>query len=151
MGIPSQTVVEGKRRWPDGLLPLVVLYSPLLRLRFRPALQRAVSQVNSICKREILLKPIEAPNSLATELESTSAAPPFGIVYVRDCERRADKEGRVIFWNTSAVVMLPENEDTPWSTLAITTKAILSLLLTSASDDFTKETATFLEKVYSKQ
>jgi len=152
-------VVEGWWQWPKSLLPLVVLYSPLLRLRFRFALTKVADKVNEICQGVILDKPSEAPNALAVAIESQRRiAFPVGVVYVCDCESRQDTEGHVLFWETAfgpgyAVVMLPRNEKSPYSTIDVTTKEVLKLLLVPESfgSVFSEKVVDFLKEKYGKQ
>ena len=122
------------RFWPDMLLPLCVLYSPGLRLRYRSAFACGCNQVNLACHRFILDIPREAPNTLAVEVENLLERPPMGTVYVKDTDRRSDTEGSVQFYLgakgvlSSAVVRLPESEESPYLTLGVTLHEICHLL-----------------------
>jgi hypothetical protein len=155
---PLKEKVEAQWQWSKELLPLIVLYSPLLRLRFRSALTKVANKVNEICGCQVLASPREAPNSLAVaieaELETVNC--PGGVVYVRDCETRKDTDGHVFFYSMTgplyAVVMLPENENSPYSTVEMTTKEVLRLLLVPVEfgSVFSEKVVDFLKKEYGR-
>ena len=129
------------RFWPDMLLPLRVLYSPLLRLRFRSTFACCAHQVNLACGRCVLMDPEEAPNRLAVEIEQFDLVPPLGTVYVQDSQWRKATTGAVQLFEddqgvlTSAIVRLPESEDTPYLTLGITVHEICHLMGLVHGDD----------------
>ena len=134
---PLPKKVEGNavgRFWPDMLLPLRVLYSPLLRLRFRSTFACCAHQVNLACHRMILSDPEEAPNRLAVEIEQFQLTPALGIVYVQDSQWRKATSGAVQLFEdeqgvlASAIVRLPENEEVPYLTLGITMHEIGHLM-----------------------
>jgi hypothetical protein len=141
--------------WPVSLLPLCVLYSPLLRLRFRQAFASCCQQVNDCCGRPIFDAPQEASNKLAVEIENFGIEPPLGIVYVRDREGRKATEGTVQIFHSSrnepyaAIVRLPESEDSPYSTVGVTMQQICQLLgLTHYGNDISKENVAALRALY---
>jgi hypothetical protein len=129
------------RAWPDMLFPLSVLYSPGLRLRYRSAFACGCNQVNLACHRFILGVPREAPNKLAIEVENLMEEPPMGTVYVKDAERHSATEGAVQFYQgakgvlSSAIVRLPESEESPYLTLGVTLHEICHLLGLRHNDD----------------
>jgi hypothetical protein len=127
--------------WPDMLLPLRVLYSPLLRLRFQSTFACCAHQVNLACGRCILMDPVEAQNRFAVEVEQFQLTPPLGTVYVQDSQWRKATTGAVQLFEdeqgvlASAIVRLPESEDTPYLTLGITMHEICHLMGLVHGDD----------------
>src|ERR1019366_3593633 len=127
--------------WPDMLFPLTVLYSPLLRLRFRSALCCCCNQVNLATHRIVFSTPVEAPNRLAVEMEQFKVEPPLGSVYVKNCECRSATDGLVDLFQdckeviVSGIVKLPESEENPYTTLGVTMHVLGHLLGLTHSDD----------------
>ena len=121
------------RIWTNELLPLTVLYSPILRLRFRAAFSCCCSQVNSACHKELLREPQEAINKLAVGIEREGLIPPKGVAYIKDCKQHNATKGGAIFYKenespSSAIVELPESETSPHLTLQVTLEEICHLL-----------------------
>jgi hypothetical protein len=142
-----------QKRW-QGLLPLNVLYSPILRLRFRAALSTVMVQANDACARSVFGGPCMAANALAVLIEQQGwHNVPQRTVYVRDCESRKDTDAHVSILGDRAIVYLPENEKSPYSTIEITTKAVLELLQVplDLGDKFSEKVVDFLKKAYSEQ
>jgi predicted Zn-dependent protease len=89
----------------------------------------------------ILSDPEEAPNRLAVEIEQFSLVPALGIVYVQDSQWRKATRGAVQLFEdeqgvlASAIVRLPESEDSPHLTLGITMHEIGHLLGLTHGDD----------------
>jgi hypothetical protein len=129
------------RFWPDMLLPLRVLYSPLLRLRFQSTFACCAHQVNLACGRCILMDPVEAQNRFAVEVEQFGLTPPLGTVYVQDSQWRKATTGAVQLFEdeqgvlASAIVRLPESETTPYLTLGITMHEIGHMLGLTHNDN----------------
>jgi hypothetical protein len=121
------------RIWANELLPLTVLYSPILRLRFRAAFSCCCYQVNSAGHKKILREPQEATNKLAVGIEREGLIPPKGVVYIKDCKQHNATKGVVTFYKEdespiSAIVELPESETSPCLTLQVTLEEICHLL-----------------------
>ena len=141
---PLPKKVEGTalgRFWADMHLPLKVLYSPLLRLRFRSTFACCAHQVNLACHRMILSDPEEASNRFAVEIEQFDMVPPLGVIYVQDSQWRKATVGAVQLYEdeqgvlASAIVRLPESEDSPHLTLGITMHEVCHLLGLTHNDD----------------
>jgi hypothetical protein len=129
------------RFWPDMLLPLTVLYSPLLKLRYRSALTCCCNQIDLAAHRTVFRCPQEAPNKLAVDLELAGLEPPLGTIYVRGSETRKATEGSVEIFEdargvlAAAIVKLPESEIDPYTTLGVTLHELGHLLGLTHSDD----------------
>ena len=132
--LPVKDTVAVGKLWPDRLLPLVILYSPILRLRYRQTVLTCIDQINSACQRIILSIPHQCENHLAVDIENMHTIPPNGFVYIRDSENRYDKEGSVRFFYdvdrvlVAAVLSLPEDENSPYVTLGVTMRKFCELL-----------------------
>lgn len=117
---------KGSLAWADELLPLTILLSPILRLRYRVAVSTCVDQINAACQQIILTTPRQAENLLAVEIESGKIEPPPGVVYVKDSDNRYEKTGQVHFFTSNnyalcaAIITLPEDESSPYTTLSVT-------------------------------
>jgi predicted Zn-dependent protease len=89
----------------------------------------------------ILSDPEEAPNRLAVEIEQFNLTPALGIVYVQDSQWRKATNGAVQLFEddhgvlASAIVRLPESEETPHLTLGITMHEVGHLLGLVHNDD----------------
>jgi len=140
--LPITKVASGVvKYWPDMLIPIVILYSPTLRLRYRAALACCCNQINLACSRYVFDVPQEAPNKLAIEIENFGVEPPLGVVYVKDCPDRKVLDGTVQVYQddkgvvNSAVVTLPRAEETPYLTLGVTMHELCHLLGLPHSDN----------------
>jgi hypothetical protein len=141
--------------WPDMLLPLCVLYSPLLRLRFHSAFAICCNDINVACRRIIFQDPQGASKKLAFEIEGLGVEPPLGTIYVQDSEGRKATEGSVQLFQdrvgalVSAIVSLPESETDPYSTLGVTMEQVCSLLgVSNVGHVLTEEASNELKKAY---
>jgi hypothetical protein len=140
--LPIQKVRDmSSKKWPDMAFPLTVLYSPILRLRYRYALNCCCTQINLNVGKVLFSIPAEASNKLAVEIERLKVEPPLKHIYVQDSEGRKATEGCIqLFQDTagelvSGIVYLPESEETPYSTLSVTLHELGHLLGLQHSDD----------------
>ena len=122
----------------DRLLPLTVLYSPFLRLRYRCSLAKCCNTINALANKAIFQMPAEAPRNLAVELEQRKTQPPSGTVYVEDSEGRKATDSSVKTFGDvdqfSGMVYLPESEG-ELSTISVTMHALCQLLGMEQNDD----------------
>ena len=134
--------------WSRNLLPLKILYSPLLRLRFRSAVASCVDQINTASYCCILLAPIEAPRTLAVDIEHLKHQPPTGTIYVKDSEARKATRGNIEVFKvgkdnlSSAIIRLPESEDSPFNTTAIALQELCHLLGIRENDEIEQQSLT---------
>lgn len=97
--------------------PLDVLFSPLLRLRYRVAIKEAIDNINKYYSKTILKSPLELDNrKLASKIEFDHISPPLGTIYACDRHCRALNSDILIFYNDfnkiqSAIICLPEFQE----------------------------------------
>jgi len=124
--------------WASSLLPLQVWFSPLLRLRFRSSVSRFCHNVNLVCNRKIFAEPEEASNHHAVGIETLLQPVPVGVVYFKDANDRAAIVASIEWGDLSAIVNLPESEESPYSTMDVTARVILELLVCSDLESIKK-------------
>ena len=105
-------------KWEESLFPISVLFSPLLRLRYRAAWQEAADKINSYFNKTLLNKASELENKqTASHIEFDLIEPPVGHIYVCDCHSKVLESTTTLFFNKSnnieaAKIALPEAEET---------------------------------------
>lgn len=143
--------------WLDESLPLCVIYSPILRLRFRQALSSCIKQINLTCQREVFSSLKEAENHLAIDLESAAIQPPSRTVYVQGCKTKDSMEGSVVILNatghpSAAIVLLPYDEKSSYTTFSVVMGGLFQLLGLPYFEDsncaLSEANRDTLEKVY---
>lgn len=113
--------------WDDSLFPLVVLFSPNLRLRYRAAWERQAKAVCSFLKKEVFSKPVEATHNLAYCVECQNAILDPGTVYVEDDYQGTSGHVSCVVADdriVAATIFLPREEETPCDTNKVTLQQI---------------------------
>lgn len=127
------------KKWDISVLPITVLFSPGLRLRYRCTWGTGTAQINDLVGRMVFKTGIQCNCGLAKEIEVRLKDPPLNTIYVRDDESETLDGSTILFakGNTinGALVRLPENENTPLLTLGVTLHEILHALGCQHSDD----------------
>ena len=105
--------------WDLSLCPLVVLFSPTLRLRYRVSWFKATTEIPVLSK--LFQKAVEATHQEALAMEFDSKEAPSGIVFVCDSHNPKEIDGHTCFSYhnehiVGATVFLPKTEDSPYDT-----------------------------------
>jgi hypothetical protein len=104
-------------QWNKDLWPLLVLLSPNLRLRYRAAWDRAITEILG----KVFGKASEAPHHEACQIEYENFSPRYGSIYICDGRDKEEVDGRVEFvyknkQKVSATIYLPKAEESPYDT-----------------------------------
>jgi hypothetical protein len=112
----------------------MVLYSPILRLRYICALDKCCDELNALLDLPVFTTPAKASNKLAVDIEVHKARLPSQVIYVADSEARKATVGSIELFRDlggdldSGIVYLPESETNAYSTLDVTMLELCHLL-----------------------
>ena len=126
--------------WDLSLTPLVVLFSPTLRLRYRACWFKATSEIPVLSS--IFRTAVESTRKQALALEYDGKDAPAGTVFVCDCHSSKEVDGHMCFSYrdgrvVGATLFLPKVEDSPYDTNKITLHQMGHCLGLVDSDDKT--------------
>jgi hypothetical protein len=134
-------------RWGDDLIPLTVLFSPALRLRFRASWGTASNQCNMACNRTLFIDARQATHQEGIKIEVYCNPPPIKTIYIYD-EFGCCQDGATTVWTQdgalySALVKLPNKEIDSIHVHGVVVHEIVNILgLTPTSD---KESVTYCD------
>jgi hypothetical protein len=101
-------------KWEESLFPLHILFSPLLRLRYRVCLECAINKINLLFNRMVLHKAIELQDrKQASDIEFDNIKPSVGHIYIADRHDKLLESVTIYFLNKfnkieAAKMLLPE-------------------------------------------
>jgi hypothetical protein len=126
--------------WDLSLMPLVVLFSPTLRLRYRVSWFKATSEIPVLSK--IFKTAVQSTRKQALAMEFDGKDAPAGTVFVCDCHSSTEVDGHMRFAykdgkTVGATLFLPKVEDSPYDTNKITLHQMGHCLGLVDSDDKT--------------
>lgn len=127
--------------WKCDMFPLVVLFSPGLRLRFRVAWSKAIVQVNDALGKSIFWPPSQATVHESHLYEIKLLEVPSRVVYVCD-ENGTRQDGLLCLWvqdksPCSALVVMPDFELDPNHVHGVTIHEVGKVLGLHPTDDQT--------------
>jgi hypothetical protein len=94
-----------RKIWEASALPLTVLFSPILKLRYRVAWDYCAKKINSSIGHVFFTSAIDASHLEAFSIEVDDESPPSSTVYICNCGSKITKAGSTAFYyNNSQVV-----------------------------------------------